>query len=219
MELIHAISSSTHSSQSAAIAIGNKTFKGDEFPMFEACVTQYFKTHNIYHVLETAPSGPSSRVSMGGTVREAESEETVVRAVEADAEETELMCYDGIEEEKENERLAREARNRTIEASNAIIVKNNAIRARKRAGIAHMSKINNVRFAAYTYIFTALTVDTAKMFLHVVPGNVYALWEAIKSKYKGVTLVSQAHIRDMIGATFLGVNDDIDVYGRKTKWL
>ena len=216
-DLSSTISLTSHSSQSAAIAIGNKTFKGDDFPMFETCVTQYFQTHNIYHVLQTAPSGPSSRVSMGGTVREIEEDGTVVKeiAVEEDGVETELIDYYGEEEEKDDARAARQAQNNRIEASNAIIIKNNLIRERKRAGIARMSKITNTRFAAYTYIFTALTVDTAKMFLHIVPGNVFALWEAIKSKYKGVTLVSQAHIRSMIAATFLGMNEDIDIYVSK----
>ena len=225
-ELMNNFSLTTHSSQSAAIAIGNGTFKGDDFPMFETRVTNYFKTHNIYHLLEKESSGPSSRVSMGGTVREVDEDVRTVDEIEADSDaymsETVLEMYFGNEEEKEGERIAREARNRKTEASNVIIVKNNAIiannnaiLAKKRARIANMNKKSTVCFAAYTYIFTALTVDTAKMFLHVVPGNVYALWKAIKTKYKGVTLVSESHIQDMLASTCLGINDDIDVYVAK----
>ena len=196
----------SHSSQSAAIAIGNNTFKGDEFPMFESKVINYFKTHNIYHTLETAQKGPASRMSIGGTTIK----------IDTDDENEIVMIEKEFEfppdNEEEKDEISREKRNVAIEKYNILVVKTNAIRARKKAG---STKLVNVCFAAYTYIFTALTMDTAKLFLYITAGNVYALWEAIKNKYKGVTLVDQNHIRDMMNTVHLGINDDIDVYVSK----
>ena len=196
----------THSSQSAAIAIGNNTFKGEKFPMFEAKVTQYFKTHNIYHILETVQKGPSSRMSGGVEIHE-DDQNTRRQTTMMTEKEYTFPPEDQVEGKDDRER--REAYNIEVEKYNILVVKTNAQRTRKAAGL---TRDVSVCFAGYTYIFTALTTETAELFLHIVPGNVYALWEAIKNKYKGVTLISQSHIRDMMSTVHLSSNEDVDAY-------